>query len=36
MQEIKKHGAFKARKLNKRLFSAVIGVPEVEKLPSTT
>jgi len=36
LQEIKKHGGFKAKKFNKRLFSQVFGVPTIEKLPSTT
>jgi hypothetical protein len=34
--EIKKKGTFKARKLNKDLFKTVIGLPKVEKMPSTT
>jgi Cell cycle regulated microtubule associated protein len=34
--EIKKHGTFKARRLNKRLFTSVLGVPHVERMPSTT
>lgn len=29
-------GAFKARKLNKRLLTSVLGVPHVEKMPITT
>lgn len=35
LEEIKKKGQFKAKPLNKKLFQKVLGVPKVEKMPST-
>lgn len=36
LQKIKEHGQFKARQLNKKLFTQVLGLPTVEKMPCTT
>jgi hypothetical protein len=35
LQEIKNRGSFKAMPLNKKLFDRPLGVPKVEKMPST-